>query len=341
MGRCEPSESPRERTRWLGRLIIGAAMLLVGCSSGREARPIERPTPPTSASSVPATSDDTSAATASSTGTAPAPSSTSTTSTTTQAAAGVVTGTAVAGSAGGVEASGPPFPQTDAFSEAVRLSDGSCVGWAGSQGGSTSGLAVGAPVVVLGAEANEEIGTGTIQASRWLDASAGGEQWNCHFDFTATVTGAPAEFRIRVGSLEPWLARPDPATPGTFVASVNSDASIGLIPSCPAIPEPATTATTTASSAPPTTAPPTTVPAQLVSGWTAVGQYWSRGVDALCSAGLAVTAIARPCRPAGAGSDYITAVVDSADPTVTYANGAEVPLGTELIVVVATGRLCS
>ena len=100
--------------------------------------------------------------------------------------------------------------------------------------------------------------------------------------------------------------------------------------------DPAATSTTAA----PTTVAATTAPAQLVSGWNAVGQYWSRGVDALCSAGLPVTAIARPCRPAGAGSEYITAVVDSDDPTVTYANGAEVPIGTEVTVVVATGRRC-
>jgi hypothetical protein len=63
-------------------------------------------------------------------------------------------------------------------------------------------------------------------------------------------------------------------------------------------------------------------------------------VAALCDAGLPVTAIARPCRPPGIGSEYVVAVVDSADPTVSYPNGAAVPIGTELTVVVATGRLC-
>ena len=61
---------------------------------------------------------------------------------------------------------------------------------------------------------------------------------------------------------------------------------------------------------------------------------------ALCDAGLPVTAIARPCRPPGFGSEYIVEVVDSDDSTVSYANGAEVPIGTEMTVVVATGRLC-
>ena len=222
------------------------------------------------------------------------------------------------------------------------MSDGTCVGWADSQGGSTAGLAAGAAVTILDAEANEEIGSGTIQSSRWEDMAGGGEQWNCLFDFTATITGSPAEFRVRVGTLEPWLARPDPTAPGTFVASVSTGASIGLIPSCPALPAPPTTDPTASSTtaAPTTTAVATTAPAQLVSGWNAVGQYWSRGVDSLCSVGLPVTAIARPCRPAGAGSEYITAVVDSDDSTVTYANGAAVPIGTAVTVVVATGRRC-
>ena len=64
------------------------------------------------------------------------------------------------------------------------------------------------------------------------------------------------------------------------------------------------------------------------------------GVDALCAAGLPVTAVARPCRPVGVGSEYIAAVVDSDNPSVVYANGSPIPLGTELTVSIATGRLC-
>ena len=181
-------------------------------------------------------------------------------------------------------------------------------------------------------------------ASRWVDMANGGEQWNCLFDFTATVSGVPAEFRVRIGSLEPWLARPDPSVPGSFVASVSTGVSIGQIPSCPPVP-PEPTSTTTTPGATTTTAATTTtsstVPGPPVSGWNAVGQYWSRGVDALCSAGLPVTAVARPCRPAGVGSEYISAVVDSADSTVTYANGAAIPAGTALTVVVPIARLCT
>ena len=46
-------------------------------------------------------------------------------------------------------------------------------------------------VAILAAETNDVIGSGTIQASHWADASQGGGQWNCSFDFSATVTGAP------------------------------------------------------------------------------------------------------------------------------------------------------
>ena len=250
-----------------------------------------------------------------------------------------VTGRAVAGAAGGAETA-EPYAQTDPFAEAVRLADGTCVGWSGSRGGSTAGLVVGAPVTVLAVEDNTEIGTGSITASRWEDMSAGGGQWNCSFDFNATLTAPHAEFRIKVGALAPWLARPDATAPGTYTASVSTDASIGAIAECPALPpEPDPTATTAA----PTTTlapPPTTAAAPPVSGWNAVGQYWSNGIRALCVAGLPVTAIARPCRPAGVGSEYIAQVVDSDDPTEIYANGAPIPAGTHLTVVVATGRPC-
>jgi hypothetical protein len=266
------------------------------------------------------------------TGTAPPDSSVAATTTTTtrKGATSAITGTAVAGSAGPVAVGGPPFPDAYPFTEAVRLRDGTCVGWAGSEGGSTAGLAVGAPVVILDAQADKELGRGRIRRSHWEDVSAGGRQWNCFFDFTATLTRSPpAEFRIRVAALQPWLTGPDPADPDTFVASVSTDAAIGLIPSCPPLPEPDAT-TTTVRRRPP----------RRVSGWHAIGQYWSRGVASLCRAGLPVTAIARPCRPPRVGSEYIAAVVDSNDPTVIYRDGAKVPVGTPMTVVVATGRPC-
>ncbi len=260
---------------------------------------------------------------------------------TTTSAAGVVRGTAVAGSAGGVETSGPPFTQTDPYSEAVRLADGSCVGWADSRGGSTLGLAVGSPVAVLDPTTNTVLGSGTVTASHWQDVSGGGNEWTCFFDFSAAVPNAPAEVLVRIGDLQPWTARPDPADPTIKVASVSTNASVGLIPSCPALPVPTTTVAGTGTTVATTTLPPaTTVAAAPVTGWNAIGQYWSVGVDSLCKAGLPVTAIARPCRAPTVGSEYITRVVDSNDSTVDYTNGAAIPAGTAVTVVVATGRPC-
>ena len=53
-----------------------------------------------------------------------------------------------------------------------------------------------------------------------------------------------------------------------------------------------------------------------------------------------MTALARPCREPNQGSEYITEVVDSNHSTVRYMNGAAIPAGTQLTVVVATGRPC-
>jgi hypothetical protein len=262
--------------------------------------------------------------------------------TTSDGTGGELRGTAVAGSAGGVEPGAAPYTQTDPFSEAVRLADGSCVGWDGSRGGSTAGLQVGATVAVLDPTTNAQLGAGTITASRWEDVSGGGGQWTCFFDFSANVTAAvPADVLVRVGSLQPWTARPDPHDRSVRVASVSTDASIAQIASCPALPNPTTTAPAGSSTVATTTlAPSTTVPAPPVTAWNAIGEYWSIGVDSLCKAGLPVTALARPCRQPNVGSEYITEVVDSGDPTVKYANGAAIPAGTQLTVAVATGRPC-
>ena len=186
------------------------------------------------------------------------------------------------------------------------------------------------------------LGSGTITASRWEDLSGGGNQWTCFFDFSADVANAPAEVLIKVGELQPWTARPDPADPTRKVASVSTDAAIGQIASCPALPTPTTTGPPAATAEPTTTAAPTSTvaPGPPVTGWNAIGQYWSVGIDSLCTAGLPVTALARPCREPNQGSEYITAVVDSNHSTVRYANGAAIPAGTQLTVVVATGRPC-
>lgn len=322
------------------RTIVGLVLFLAACTSSRDARPVERPTTPETSTdgtdATDATSPDDTSEDSTAVGGSDSTTSTTAGSTTTTTAAGTVRGTAVAGATAEVEASGPPFPTTNVFAEVVRLADGTCVGWA-ARGGSTTGLAVGAPVVVLEAEQDVEIGRGTIEASRWEDVSGSGGQWNCFFDWSATITGAPAEVRIKVGPLAPWLARPDAS--GAYVASVSTDAGIGLIPSCPAVPAPPVTAAPGATTVA-TTAAPTVAPGPPVSGWNAVGQYWSVGVASLCESGLPVTAIARPCRPPGVGSEYIISVTDSADPTIIYPNASAIPAGTQVTVSVATGRPC-
>ena len=82
-----------------------------------------------------------------------------------------------------------------------------------SRAGRPSVSPSGAPVTVLDAEDNTEIGSGTITASRWEDMAGGAGQWNCSFDFSVTLDAPHAEFRIKVGALAPWLAaaRPDGA----------------------------------------------------------------------------------------------------------------------------------
>ena len=268
------------------------------------------------------------------------PSSSATTSLVpTSAGATTVSGTAVAGASTTVEPAGPPFTQTDPFSEAVRLADGTCVGWTDSRGGSTAGLAVGVPVAILIPDSSQQIGSGTITASRSVDIAGGAGQWNCFFDFTATLTTAATEFDIKVGGLAPWLAQPDPSTPGAYVASVSTNASASLIPECPALP-PAPSASSPLPGSSTAVATTTTL-GPPVGGWAAIGQYWSTGIRSLCSVGLPVSAIARRCRPTGSGSEYITSVVDSADSTVTYTDGAAIPAGTALTVVVAIGRACT
>ncbi len=327
-----------------------AVMVLAACSSdhdpgefGRQGSATTTTTTTVPSSSAPATADGSAVTTTTSGAATTTVIGATTTTTTVASTAGKVVGSAVAGAAGGVEPGGPPFAQTDPFAEAVRLADGSCTGWADSRGGSTAGLAVGSPVAVLDPTSSALLGTGSITASRWVDPSGGGNQWTCFFDFSADIPNAPAEVLIKVGDLQPWTARPDPADPTRKVASVSTDAAIGLIPSCPALPTPTTTvAPAPTATAEPTTAAPTTtaVLGAPVSGWNAVGTYWSVGVDALCKAGFAVTALARPCREPNQGSEYITEIADSNRAAVRYVNGAAIPAGTQLTVVVATGRPC-
>ena len=195
-------------------------------------------------------------------------------------------------------------------------------------------------MTVLGVEDNTELGSGSITASRWEDMAGGAGQFNCSFDFSVTLTAPHAEFRIKVGALAPWLARPDSTAPGTYTASVSTGASIALIPECPAVPaEPDPTATTAA----PTTTlvpPPTTAAPAPVTGWNAVGQYWSTGVRALCTAGLPVDRDRPAVPPARRRQRVHHAGRQQRRPDRDLRQRGGHPGGDALIVVVATGHPC-
>ena len=166
----------------------------------------------------------------------------------------------------------------------------------------------------------------------------GGEQWNCLFDFSATVGGAPAEFRVRVGDARALAGparsdradhirrvrqlerqhRPDPVVPAAAPAADDHAVVLGRRHDV--------AAHTTALGPP-------------VSGWNAIGQYWSRGVDDAVRRRAAGDRD-RPAVPAGRrGSEYITEVVDSDDPTVALRQWRGDPAGTQLTAV-AIARLC-
>jgi hypothetical protein len=208
----------------------------------------------------------------------------------------------------------------------VRERDGSCRGWAGPGDRPwTEGLEEGAAVTYLARETDDVLGTGLLGPGRAVAVDTNGtERWMCTFDFTATLTGNPETFRIKVADLEPWVARPDATNDGAFVASVNTEASIKPFSEC-------------------------TEPefGDSVFDFNVVGQYWAEGIPSVCFAGLAVVGIDRPCRPSTIASDHIIAVIAADDPDVVYENesGLQVDLatltpGTPAIVVVATGRPC-
>ena len=231
-----------------------------------------------------------------------------------------IVGAASAGNSGGIGED-----NTDSYSEAIRNEDGTCSGWAGRDVPEpwTDGLVSGAPFVILARESDDVLGRGTLGTSSFVDVGGDQEQWVCFFPFSATVTGQPAEFRIKVADLDPWVVRSDPTQPGTYVASVNTVASADYFSEC------------------------TDPDVFEVFEWRAVGRYWSDGIKNLCSNGLKIAKIERPCRGRGEGSDYVTKVTDAADPNVVYedADGlrvdvATLPPGAPVIVSIATGRPC-
>jgi hypothetical protein len=232
-----------------------------------------------------------------------------------------INGTAVAGNSGGVGAD-----QTDSFSEAVRNEDGTCSGWDGPGGDAwTAGLQVGSPVRILDGTTNQEIGTGSITSSSFTDVDPGDrEQWICNFGFSATVTGAPTVFQVAVANLAPWFARTDPTRPGEFVASVNTVADPAFFSQCTDDDF-----------------------GDEVTEWSAAGQFWSDGISSVCSNGLHVEALDRPCRPPEIGSDHVISVVRFDDQSVVLeditgllVDPATLEPGTPVVVRIATGRPC-
>ena len=232
-----------------------------------------------------------------------------------------IVGVAVAGNSGGVGEG-----ETDSFSEAIRNEDGTCSGWTGRDVDQpwTAGLESGASFVVLPRDGHVVIGQGTLGTSSFANMGTDAEpQWMCSFPFSGTVDGAPEEFLIKVGDLDPWLVRPDPTNPGQFVSSVNTVSSADYFPAC------------------------TDQTASPVTPWNAVGTYWSVGLPNLCAAGLKIADIERPCRGPREGSDYVVKVVDAQDPSVVYEDdrgmqvdpGTLAP-GTPVVVLIATGRPC-
>lgn len=233
-----------------------------------------------------------------------------------------IVGAAAAGNSGGIGKD-----STDSFSEAIRNEDGTCSGWAGRDVPTpwTDGLVSGAPFVILARESDDVLGLGNLGTSSFENVGDGGgdDQWICAFPFSATIIGQPSEFRIKVAELEPWVVRSDSTRPGQFVTSVNTVASAEYFSDC------------------------TDAEVFDVSEWSSVGSYWSEGIRNLCSNGLKIADIERPCRGRGQGSDYVTKVTSAIDPDIVYedADGLQIdvstlPPGEQVIVYVATGRPC-
>jgi hypothetical protein len=275
----------------------------------------EQTQPTTTAVSAPTTAPVTTAGAAT---TAPAPTAPPTTI---PVVSSDIVGVAVAGNSGGVGEG-----ETDSYSEAIRNEDGTCSGWTGRDVEQpwTAGLESGAAFVILPRDGHEVIGEGTLGTSSFANVGTEEEpQWMCSFPFTGTVDGAPQEFLIKVGNLDPWLVRPDPTAPGQFVSSINTVASADYFPAC------------------------TDQAASPVSPWNAVGTYWSVGLPNLCGAGLKIADVERPCRGPREGSDYVVKVVSVDDPNVVYEDDrgmqvdpATLAPGTQVVVLIATGRPC-
>jgi hypothetical protein len=310
---------------------VGIVVLVLLAACQREVTSQEATTTLVVTASTPAPSQDNASTTTGVTSPPTAPGTTAaaptTTPTTTAAPTTIpvvssdIVGIAVAGNSGGVGAD-----QTDSFSEAIRNEDGTCSGWTGRDVDQpwTAGLESGASFVMLPRDGHVVIGQGTLGTSSFENVGTEAEpQWMCSFPFSGTIDGAPEEFLIKVGELDPWLVRPDPTKPGQFVSSVNTVSSADYFPAC------------------------TDQTASPVTAWNAVGTYWSVGLPNLCAAGLKIADIERPCRGPREGSDYVVKVVNADDPAVVYEDDrgmqvdpATLAPGTQVVVLIATGRPC-
>ena len=244
--------------------------------------------------------------------------------TTPPAVATVVLGGVVGGSSGGVGEG-----STDSASEIVRNEDGSCTGWDGRRdGGWTADFAPGAPVAIIDAATDEEIGSGQIvEGVAENVATDGGEQWQCWLRFEAQAARPAAQLAIRVGDAPPVPLVADPTRPGLLIGSISTPADSLTLDAC----------TQDNSSL------------QSVGDWSAVGQYWTNGVSSLCFAGLTVPegAVQRTCRPEGIAADQVVSVVDARDPSIVYddvsglkVDPATLEVGLPVIVKLSDGIPC-
>ncbi len=202
-----------------------------------------------------------------------------------------VSGLLVAGGSGGL---GPDH--TDPHSDAVRVGDGGCSGWAPRGRGSwTSGLVAGAGFALIDPTTDSVLGAGELGRGRWVDVRdrQGHHQGQCQFLFTATVSPNSTTPQIQVADLPPWRTVLSPNGSGKLVASVDMPMDGSDIPA----------ACATAATSPP-----------RLSSEIAIHTFWWTGLTTLCKAGFTVTAIQRRCRPPDAASDHVIAVTNSTDP---------------------------
>jgi hypothetical protein len=231
-----------------------------------------------------------------------------------------IVGLVVGGSGGGVGQG-----STDSLSEVVREEDGSCAGWAGPGGAWTADVKEGAEVRLFDAEqGGHQLATGTLGKGAAADVAPPKEQWQCTFPVTLNAVPAAEHYFAEVDSLPRVEARADPAKAGQLVIPVSTRAKADLVSACKDPQLPAT-----------------------VGEWKSVGQYWSQGIPAICSAGLRISRLERVCRPKDIATDRVVTVVDPNDGRVfedssgLKVDPASLTPGTIVLVRVSTAYPCT